>query len=423
MSEQLSQPNTPNVFSRYKRHIFLFLAVLGPSVITTMAGNDGAGVITYSYAGAHLGYAALFLLPILTILYGISQEMGSRAAIVTGKGLGDIIRERFGIKVAFFAFAALLVANFGTLLTNFAALKTAGVMLGIPPVAFLIVTILVCFSLVTFTRYEKSQKIFLTGIVFYLAYVFSAYKVHPDWSVAIESLFVPPAEIFSPKFLVIAVAVLGTTITPWGQFFIQSYMKDKNVPVSRLSYAKLESYLGAFISNFFTFFIIAATAATLFAFNMPLESGEQAAIAIKPFAGSFASLLFALGLINAALIGIIIVSLTSAYAFTEFFGFTGSLDEPFQRGPIFYGLFLINLLGAAVCVLTPFFPLFKIVLYTQSLNGILLPMFFYFLIKILNDKELMGKYVNGRWQNAIAIVSTAVIAICGVAAIAVSVLS
>ncbi|MBL8030172.1 MAG: divalent metal cation transporter [Candidatus Doudnabacteria bacterium] len=425
MAEQTVEmkENNQNPLTRYRRHIFLFLAVLGPSVITTMAGNDGAGVITYSYAGAHLGYGALFLLPILTILYGISQEMGSRAAIVTGKGLGDIIRERFGIKVAFFAFAALLVANFGTLLTNFAALKTAGAMLNIPPTAFLVVTILFCFSLVTFTRYEKSQKIFLTGIVFYLAYVFSAYKIHPDWTVAVQSLFIPPSNIFSPNYLIIAVAVLGTTITPWGQFFIQSYMKDKNVPVSRLSYAKLESYLGAFISNFFTFFIIAATAATLYAFGMPLESGEQAAIAIRPFAGSLASFLFALGLINAALIGIVIVSLTSAYAFTEFFGFTGSLDEPFKRGPIFYSLFLINLIGAAFCVLTPFFPLFKIVLYTQSLNGILLPLFFYFLIKILNDKELMGKYVNSRGQNIFAVASTVVIAVCGVAAVAMSVLS
>lgn len=391
-------------------------------MITTMAGNDGAGIITYSFAGAHLGYAALLTLPILTVLYGVTQEMGSRAAIVTGKGLGDIIRERFGVRVAAFAFLVLLIANFGTLLTDIAALKTAGIMLGIPVVPFIFLTIVLCFMLVTFTKYEKSQKVFLTGIIFYFAYVFSAAKGNPQWGQAVQALFVPHGNIFSKDYLVISIAVLGTTITPWGQFFVQSYMKDKNVSLQKLHYAKLEAYLGALLSNFFTFFIMVATAATLFIHNIRLDSGEKAAMAIAPFAGKFSSYLFAIGLVNAAIIGIIIVSLTSAYAFSEFFGFTGSLDQTLKKGKSFYGIFLFNILVAAVLVLTPWFPLFKIVLYTQSFNGILLPLFFYFLLKIVNDPELMGKYVNGRLYNIFAIASSVFIAIAGSTAVIISII-
>ncbi len=399
------------------RNILIFFSVLGPSLITTMAGNDGGGIVTYSLGGAKLGYAVLIILPFLTILYGITQEMGSRIAIVTGKGLGDLIRESFGLRTSFVIFVLLLVANFGTLLTNVAALKTSSQMLGIPATPFIIFMIIVCFKLVTITKYEKSQKIFLTGIIFYLAYVFSAIQAKPDWSKAVTSLVVPDGSIFSKESLILLIALLGTTITPWGQFFVQSYMKDKNVPVRKLPFAKLEAYLGAVTSNVFTFFMIVATAATLFIHHIPLNSGEQAALAIKPFAGSFASLLFSLGLVNASIIGMIVVSLTSAYAFTEFFGFAGSLDDPYSKGKIFYGIFLFNLMLAALLVITPFFPLFDIVLYTQSLNGILLPIFFYFILKIVNNSELMGKHTNSRFYNVFAIVSSLLIIVASAVAI------
>lgn len=401
----------------FLKKIVIFFSVLGPSIITTMAGNDGAGVITYSFAGARLGYTALFILPIVTILYGLTQEMGSRVAIVTGKGLGDLIRERFGVRVAMLIFITILIANFGTLLTNVAALKVASEMLSIPSIPFILITVALCFLLVTFTEYDKSQKIFLTGIIFYLAYVFSAIMSNPNWGESTRSLFTPQKSMLSQEYFILAIAIIGTTITPWGQFFVQSYMKDKNVPISRLRYAKIEAYLGAFISNFFSFFIIIATAATLFAHKIPLDSGEKAALAIKPFAGELAGLLFAGGLINASIIGIIIISLTSAYAFSEFFGFTGSLDEPYKKGKPFYLNFLLAMLIPTVLVLTPFFPLFKIVLYTQSLNGILLPIFFYFLLKIVNDSELMGKYVNGKLYNIFSVITIITIALTAILAV------
>lgn len=400
--------------------LLIFLGVLGPAVITTMAGNDGAGVITYSFSGAQLGYAILFTLPIMTILYAVTQEMGSRIAIVTGKGLGDVIRERYGVRIAIFVFIAIIIANFGNIITDVAALKTGAEMLGLAPVPFIIITIVFCFWIVTFTKYEKSQKIFLTGMIFYLAYLISAFKGLPNWGESIKALIIPSKSMFSKDYLITSIAVLGTTITPWGQFFVQSYMKDKNVPVTRLGYAKLEAYIGAFLSNFFTFFIIVATASTLYIHHIAMTSGDKAAMAIKPFAGNFASLLFSIGLINAAIIGIIIVSLTSAYAFSEFFGFTGSLDEPYKKGKPFYINFLANIILAAILVITPWFPLFAIVIYTQALNGILLPLFFFFLLRIVNSKEIMGKYVNGKIYNIFSIAATIAIAIAAIAAVAIS---
>lgn len=407
---------------RLLRNIIIFLGVLGPSVITTMAGNDGAGVITYAAAGAQLGYAALFLLPILTILYAVTQEMGSRAAIVTGKGLGDLIRERFGVRTAMVVFIMLIITNFGTIVTDVAALKTASEMLHIPAIPFIIITIVFCFLIVTATKYEKSQKIFLTGVVFYVAYVIAAVMARPNWGETITSLVIPPQSLFTKDYLLISIAVLGTTITPWGQFFVQSYMKDKNVSIKKLKFAKLEAYVGAFVSDFFTYFIIIATAATLYVNHIALDSGDKAALAIKPFAGELAGLLFAGGLIVAAIIGIVIVSLTSAYAFTEFFGFTGSLDKSYKKGRKFYINYLINMILATILVITPFFPLFAIVLYTQALNGVLLPLFFFYLLKIVNDREIMGEHVNGRVYNIFAITATIFIAVASVAAVTISLL-
>lgn len=398
-------------------NIISFLSVLGPSVITTMAGNDGGGVITYSLSGAILGYAILFTLPALTILYGVTQEMGSRIAIATGKGLGDLIRERFGIRVAIIVSVLLLIANFGSVLTNISAVKVAADMFHIPSIPLIAATVAISFIVITQFSYEKSQKLFLLGMFFYFAYVFSTIVSHPDYALAIKSMFVPPKNLFSPQYIIVAIAVLGTTITPWGQFFVQSYMKDKKTPPEKMGYAKLEAYIGAFTSNFFTFFIMLATASTLFVNNIPLESGEQAALAIQPFAGQLASILFALGLINAAIIGMVIVSLSSSYAFVEFFGFQGSLDDPFQKSKTFYTVFIFTLIVASLIVITPYVSLFKIVLYTQSLNAILLPIFFFFIYKITNDKSIMGKFTNGRINNYIAIVSSVVIVLASCAAV------
>lgn len=400
-----------NFLKKIRGRFLIFLAIFGPATITAMADNDAAGVATYSLVGAKFGYSILFVLLLVTLLLAITQEMGVRIAMITGKGLGDIIRERYGVKMSFLVFAGLVIANTGTVIANFSAIKTTSSIFNIPALPLIFLIVIVSFLFVTKGNYQTNQKIFLISGLFYITYIISAFKASPQWDKAIISVFLPHNITFSKEFIFASIAVLGTTITPWGQFFVHSYVLDKKLTAESLKYEQLETYFGAFLTDMFSFFMIVATAATLFVHKISLVSGEQAALAIKPFAGELASVLFGAGILNAGFMGIVIVSLTTAYAFAEFFGVKGSLDEPFNKGRTFYGIFLLQLLIPSIIVLLPSISLFKIVFFTQSLNGILLPAMFYFLLKITNDKNMMGRYTNSRWYNYFAILSSIVIVI------------
>lgn len=403
--------------------LFTFLAVFGPATITAMADNDAAGVATYSLAGARFGYTILFILPIITLLLAISQEMGARIAICTGKGLADLIREKFGLKISLLVFIGLAIANMGTIIANMAAIKTTAVIFSLPVVPLIVTIIIISFLFVTKGNYKANQNIFLISALFYIAYIFSAIKARPDWSQAFSGLVIPPANLFDRNYIFAAIAVLGTTITPWGQFFISSFVFDKKIDLKQLKFTQLETFLGAFLTDFFSFFMIVATAATLYINKIPLLTGEQASLAIKPFAGNLAGTLFGLGILNAGFMGVVIVALSTAYVFSELFGFEGSLDTPFNKGRIFYILFLSQLVIAALIVLLPSISLFKIVFYTQSLNGALLPFVFYFLLKITNNPNLMGVHVNSKWYNYFAIIASIVIVLASLFTIITNLLS
>ncbi|OGK10862.1 hypothetical protein A2767_01420 [Candidatus Roizmanbacteria bacterium RIFCSPHIGHO2_01_FULL_35_10] len=398
-----------NLWAKYKYRLIIFLGVFGPATISAMADNDAAGVATNSLVGAQFGYSILFVLLFVTILLAVTQEMGVRIASITGKGLGDIIRERYGVKVALFVFLLLLIANMGSILANFSALKVVSYMFNLPLIPMMVIIIILSFLVVAKGDYKTNQKIFLLVTVLYVSYIISAFKADPDWKSAIFNLFIPVQLKLSKEFIFASIALLGTTITPWGQFFINSYIVDKKIQPDKLKYTQFEAYTGSFLASFFSFFMIVATASTLFVHGIKLASGEQAALAIKPFAGELASFLFGFGLLNAAIMGIIIIALTTSYAFSEFFGFTGSLDAPYERGKLFYGLFLFQLVVAALIVILPFASLFQIVFYTQSLNALLLPIIFFFLLKITNNKELMGNFINNKWNNYFTIISSVII--------------
>lgn len=400
-----------------KNKLLIFLAVFGPATIAAMADNDGAGVATYSLAGATFGYSILFILTFVTILLAVTQEMGVRIAIVTGKGLGDLIRERYGVVISVFVFFLLFTANLGTITANFAAIKTTAHLFNLPTLPLIIGMVGLAYLFVAKGSYKTNQNIFLLSALFYVAYIISAVKAMPDWGLALKNLVIPSGIRLSKDYVFGAIAVLGTTITPWGQFFINSYVLDKKLTVDKLRYEQVETYIGAFLTDFFSFFMIVATASTLFIHGISLTSGGQAALAIKPFAGALASTLFGLGILNAGFMGIVIVSLATAYAFSEFFGFTGSLDAPYNRGKLFYGIFLFQLVIAAIIVMLPSISLFQIVFYTQALNGILLPFIFFFLLRITNNKELMGKHTSKPIFNYIAVVSSVIIIIASAFAI------
>jgi Mn2+/Fe2+ NRAMP family transporter len=403
---------------QFIRGMILFFSVFGPATITAMADNDAGGVATYSVAGATLGYPILFLLVIITILLGITQEMGMRLTLITRRGLADLIREKFGVKASLLIFTALIIANLGTLTVNLSAVKVTSAMLNIPAVPSIFLILIISLLVVTKGNFKLTQNIMLLSSLFYLAYIVSAVKAKPDWGLALSNLVYPHGVEFNAaymrNYLLIGMGVLGTTITPWGQFFISSFAGDKKIEAGKIIYSQLETYLGAFLTDFFSFFMIVATAATLYVNGIKLESGEQAALAIQPFAGALAGKLFAFGILNAGFMGLIVVSLSTAYAFAEFFGLSGSLDTSYTQSKTFYWLFILQLTFAALFVMIPGVSLFTLAIITQTINAIALPLVFYFLIKLASDKSLMGKYVNSPFQKYFTIAASVVIFIASV---------
>ncbi len=404
--------------SRWLRRLLTLLSVLGPATITAMADNDAGGVATYSLAGATLGYPILFLLFIVTILLGITQEMGMRLTLVTRRGLGDLIREKFGVKVSLFIFAGLFIANLGTVMTEVSAIKTTSGMLNIPPAPFVIGILIIAFLFITRGNYRLTQNVMLVVSLFYITYVISAFKAHPDWNMALSNMFYPHGVSWTRQYLisylVIGMGVLGTTITPWGQFFISSFAGDKKMEKHTLKYSQFETYLGAFWTDFFSFFMIVATAATLFANGIVLTSGEQAAEAIRPFAGDLAGTLFAVGILAAGFMGLVVVPLSTAYAFSEFFGLSGSLDSDYQTSKTFYFLFIIQLVLAAAITAVPGISLFHLALVTQTLNAMILPLVFYYLIKLTSSRNLMGEHTNSPFQKNFTTVASVFIVLASV---------
>jgi len=409
--------------ARILTRIGIFLSVFGPATITAMADNDATGVATYSIAGARLGYPILFLLVIVTIFLGITQEMGIRLTLITRKGLADLIREKFGVRISFFVFISLFIANMGNIIVDLAAIKTTSSMLNIPTIPFVILILIIVYFFVTKGNYKLTQNIMLFSCLFYLTYIFSAFKANPDWSLALSNLAYPHGVEFNSTYLkdylFIGMGVLGTTITPWGQFFISSFAYDKKIGAEKVQYSQAETYWGAFLTDFFSFFMIVATAATLFVHKIILESGEQAALAIKPFAGELAGTLFAIGILNAGFMGIVIISLSTAYAFSEFFGLSGSLDFSLNQSKKFYLLFIGQLLIAAIAIMLPSVSLFNLVIATQALNAMTLPLVFYYLIKLTSDKQLMKVHVNNKFQKYFSVIATVIIFIASIATLAI----
>ncbi len=409
----------------FGRKLLLFLSVFGPATITAMADNDASGVATYAVAGASLGYPILFLLVIVTVLLAVTQEMGIRLTVVTGKGLADLIRERFGVRSSLFVFSALVIANMGILIVDATAVKVTAEIFSLPSIPIVVVVMALSYLMIVKGNYKITQSLMLVTCLFFLVYIFSAIQARPDWTLAFGNLLYPHGIHFTShylrQYLVIGMGVLGTTVTTWGQFFISSFTHDKKIEKVKVSFAELETYLGAFLTNFFSFFMIVATAATLFIHQIPLESGEQAAMAIQPFAGKLAGELFAIGILNAGFMGLVVVSLSTAYAYSEFFGLPGSLNDSFKQSKTFYILFLVQLVIAGTVAVFPQVTLFKIIIATQVISAVTLPPIFYYLIQLTSDRALMGEYANKAFQKYFSIACSVIIAIAGVATLLVTI--
>lgn len=395
---------------RARIKILILLAVVGPGLITAFADNDAGGVATYSVAASKFGYSMLTTLIPVTIVLMVTQEIGSRLAVVSGKGLGDLIREKFGIRISVLIFALLFFVNFGVIIQDVGGLKDGLALFHLNLWIFLPVVIAFLFFFITKASYAKVEKFFLFLIFFYIAYFVSAILSKPDWGLVGKSLIMPTGKI-TFDYLYTSVAVLGTTVTAWGQFFINSYVKDKKLTVDRIGYNRLEIYVGAFLTDIVSLLMMVAVAATVFAHNVNIQGAADAALAIKPFAGDLAGVMFGAGLIVAGFIGAAIVPLATAYAFSEFFGYEGSLDVNFSRSRLFYGFFIVQVLFGVAAISFPNFALFKFTLYADFINGLFLPIIFFFLYKFANDKEIMGKYRNSRLQNILLVGSGIIITI------------
>jgi NRAMP (natural resistance-associated macrophage protein)-like metal ion transporter len=388
-------------FQQRLKTIFLILSVIGPGLIAVNAGNDAGGIATYASVGASYGHQMLWGLFLITFSLAVIQEMNARMAVVTAKGLADLIREKFGIKLTFFAMLILLIANFGVTLGDFAGVAASMELFGIskyisvPFVAFAI------WFLVTKGSYNKVEKIFLFFTFVFFGYIISAFLAKPDWTQVFKSMVTPTLQM-NTGFLLTFIGMIGTTITPYMQFYLQSSIVDKQLTLHDYKYEKLDVYLSAFWGDAVSFFIIVCAAATLFKAGITINSAQEAAIALKPLAGQYAFILFGIGLFGASVLAASIIPLSTSYAICEAFGWESGVDHKYREAPAFFGIYTFIIALGSLLILLPGISLIKIILATQQIAGILSPIILTFMILLINDKEIMGKHVNTPLQNVVS---------------------
>jgi NRAMP (natural resistance-associated macrophage protein)-like metal ion transporter len=392
------------------KRIGLFLAIVGPGLITASADNDAPGIATYSMAGSRYGFNFLWLLIVVTFGEVIVQETAARLGAVTGKGTADLIRERFGVKVTFFAMLCLLVANLGTTVAQFAGIAAGAELLGVTRyIAVPVVSLFIMF-LVLRGSYSKVEKFLLVLCLAALSYVVTAFLIKPDWG-EIAKAAITPTIILETDYIFAVLATIGTTITPWGIFYMQASVVDKGVDEEDYHLTRADVVFGALWGNIISAFIIICTGAVLFTTGVHVEEAEQAAMALAPLAGEWSKLLFTTGLMGASILAAMVLPLSTVYAVTEAFGWERGLDNSRSEAPVFYGLYVAVILISVIIVMIPGIPLFPIMWLSQSINAILLPVLLVLLLKLANDKELLGKWVNKKRQNYLTIFLTILITV------------
>jgi NRAMP (natural resistance-associated macrophage protein)-like metal ion transporter len=371
-----------------------FLAVVGPGVITGFAGNEAGGVTTYSSVGALFGFSLLWLLLVASIGLGVIQEMCSRMGLVTGQGLSDLIRERFGVRWTVLAMIVLIIANGTNVVAEFAGIAASVELLGVPRIVSVPIATLAVWSLVVFFSYRFVERVLFVLVLAFLAYPISVFILRPDWPVVMSG-FIPSIPT-SPSALVFALALVGTTITPYLLFYMQASVVDKGVDRQSTAYARVDVFLGAALAGLFAFFIIVVTGTVLHPAGIQVTSAEAAAQALVPLAGARAGLLFAVGLCGASLLGAVVMPLSTSYAICEAFGWESGISKNFREAPVFMSLFTLLLVLGAVVVLIPGISLIPLIISAQIANGVLLPIVLVFILRLAADRRLMGDAANGR---------------------------
>jgi NRAMP (natural resistance-associated macrophage protein)-like metal ion transporter len=402
----------------WRSRLALTLAVIGPGFITASVDNDAGGIATYSVAGAQFGYTLLWVMIPTTIALVMIQEMSARMGAVTGKGLSDLIREEFGFRVTFFLMLALVVTNFGNIVAEFAGVASALELFKVSKFVAVPLAALFVWALVVHGTYNSVEKIFVAASLFYVAYVVSGVLAKPDWRAAALSTVTRPDSIGFRNYgyLSLVIGLVGTTIAPWMQFYLQASIVEKGVTIRQYRASRADVIVGCLFAAVVAWFIVVACAATLHSvgkFN--IETGADAAMALRPLAGDYAFLLFAAGLFNASLFAASILPISTAYAVCEGLGLESGLDKRFDEAPAFYWLYTALIVLGAGVLLLPRFPLFRVMVLSQVVNGILLPFVLVFMLLLMNDRELMGEHVNSRWYNIVSWFTVAAMAALSIA--------
>src|SRR5271170_42638 len=396
---------------RWKTRILLFFAVVGPGFITANVDNDAGGIYTYSSAGAQYGHLLLWTMIPVTLALIVVQEMCARMGAVTGKGLSDLIREEFGFRITFFMVIGILITNFGNVVTEFIGIATSLELFGLSRYYTVPVCCVIVWLIVVKGQYKTVEKVFLAASFFYITYIFAGVKAHPAWKEAtIATVTLPKLASFRDQaYLYMVIGVVGTTIAPWMQFYLQSSIVEKGVTRRGLRASRWDVITGCIFTDVVAWFIIVACAATLYVHGFrDIRYAADAAQALKPLAGQYAYILFAVGLFNASLFAASILPLSTAYTVCEGMGFESGVDKKFGEAPFFYWLYTLLIVAGGAVLLIPGLPLVNIAVLSQVVNGVVLPFVLIFMLLLINKKELMGEYVNTRLFNAVAWVTTGV---------------
>ena len=390
---------------RWKTRILLFFAVVGPGFITANVDNDAGGILTYSQAGAQFGHFLLWTLIPVTLALIVVQEMCARMGAVTGKGLSDLIREEFGLRITFLMMLGILIVNFGNVVTEFIGIATSLELFGLPRFYTVPICALIVWLIVVYGQYKSVEKVFLVASFVYVTYIFAGIKAHPMWKDATIATFVPPGlhAFRDQAYLYMTIGVVGTTIAPWMQFYLQASIVEKGVTRRQYRASMLDVISGCVFTDVVAWFIIVACAATLWIHGFRnITYAADAAAALKPLAGQYAYILFAVGLFNASLFAASILPLSTAYTVCEGLGFESGVGRRFGEAPFFYWLYTVLIVAGGAVVLIPGLPLVKIAVLSQVVNGVVLPFVLVFMLLLINKKELMGEYVNSRLFNVVA---------------------
>jgi NRAMP (natural resistance-associated macrophage protein)-like metal ion transporter len=389
------------LISRLRYHLVVFFAVIGPGFITAVVDNDSGGIFTYSAAGARYGYLPLWTLMPITLVLIITQEMCSRMGAVTGKGLSDLIREEFGLRITFLLMGVLVLANMTNVMAEFAGVASSLELFHISRYISVPLAAFAVWFLVIKGSYQSVEKIFLFACVFYVTYVISGFLVKPDWKEA--ALYsVKPVLLLEPGYIYMLIGMVGTTIAPWMQFYLQAAVVEKGVTAKEYKKSRIEVIVGCVMTSVIAFFIIVACAGAIYSVKpREIQDASEAALGLKPF-GEYAFLLFSAGLFNASIFAACILPLSTAYSVCEGLGFESGVNKRLKEAPIFYSLYTLLIVVGAGVILIPKFPLVQMILLSQVLNGILLPFVLIFMVLLINKVDIMGEWTNSRSFNLVS---------------------